>query len=92
MFDEPEAEIDKFYNKDSNFSITWYSSLAQYYNIYLQDRLRIMNKLTNKGKKKDVEQEKKRQAREMMKNPCFLIAHELYDALPIHQFHYNERH
>ena len=26
-----------------------------------------------------------------MKNPCFVIAHELYDALPIHQFHYNER-
>jgi len=26
-----------------------------------------------------------------MNNPCFLIAHELFDALPIHQFHYNER-
>jgi len=25
----------------------------------------------------------------MMKNPCFVIAHELFDALPIHQFHYN---
>lgn len=24
-----------------------------------------------------------------MKNPCFVIAHELFDALPIHQFHYN---
>ena len=27
-----------------------------------------------------------------MRNPCFILAHELYDALPIHQFHYNERH
>ena len=26
-----------------------------------------------------------------MRNPCFVIAHELYDALPVHQFHYNER-
>jgi len=26
-----------------------------------------------------------------MKNPCFVIAHELYDALPIHQFHLNQQ-
>lgn len=26
-----------------------------------------------------------------MKNPCFIIAHELYDALPVHQFHYTEQ-
>ena len=26
-----------------------------------------------------------------MKNPVFLLAHELYDALPIHQFHMNEK-
>lgn len=26
-----------------------------------------------------------------MRNPCFVIAHELYDALPVHQFHYNEK-
>ena len=26
-----------------------------------------------------------------MKNPCFVIAHELFDALPVHQFHYNDR-
>ena len=34
----------------------------------------------------------KEHAKEMMRNPCFILAHELYDALPIHQFHYNERH
>lgn len=26
-----------------------------------------------------------------MKNPCFVLAHELYDALPVHQFHLNDR-
>lgn len=30
------------------------------------------------------------QAKGLLKNPCFLLAHELYDALPIHQFHLNE--
>jgi len=33
----------------------------------------------------------KKKSAELMNNPCFLIAHELYDALPIHQFQYNER-
>lgn len=26
-----------------------------------------------------------------MRNPCFVIAHELFDALPIHQFHYSDK-
>ena len=43
-----------------------------------------MSDLTQKGKSKKVEQEKKKAAKELMKNPCFIIAHELYDALPIH--------
>jgi SAM-dependent MidA family methyltransferase len=30
-----------------------------------------------------------REAKDMMNNPCFVIAHELFDALPIHQFHLN---
>lgn len=50
-----------------------------------------MKMLTNKGKKKNIENNMKKQAQDMMRNPCFVIAHELYDALPIHQFHYNER-
>lgn len=32
-----------------------------------------------------------RQAEQLMRNPCFVLAHELYDALPIHQFHFNEK-
>lgn len=43
-----------------------------------------MKMITNKGKKKSVDKGMKKQAEEMMKNPCFVIAHELYDALPIH--------
>ena len=27
----------------------------------------------------------------LMRNPVFLIAHELYDALPVHQFHMNDQ-
>jgi len=50
-----------------------------------------MGDLTKKGKAKTVEQEKKMAAKELMKNPCFVIAHELFDALPIHQFHYNAK-
>ena len=50
-----------------------------------------MGDLTKGGKKKKVEQDKKKAAEELMKNPCFIIAHELFDALPIHQFHYNEK-
>lgn len=43
-----------------------------------------MKNLTNKGKKKNLEADAKKQAKELMKNPVFLIAHELFDALPIH--------
>jgi hypothetical protein len=32
------------------------------------------------SKKQRVEE----QAKQLMKNPCFILAHELYDALPIH--------
>lgn len=50
-----------------------------------------MNMLTNKGKKSQIETELKKQAEDQMRNPCFVIAHELYDALPIHQFHFSEK-
>lgn len=46
---------DRFTNKDQNFSITWYSSFNDYYNEYLQDRLELMNLLTNKGTKTEIE-------------------------------------
>lgn len=34
------------------------------------------------------QQQQEAQIRNMMQNPVFVIAHELYDALPIHQFEY----
>ena len=88
-FDEPKQDIDRFFNKDQNFSITWYSSLKEYYNDYLKDRLALVDKITDRGKKAGELTQK--QAQELMKNPCFLIAHELFDALPIHQFHLSDK-
>ena len=89
--DDSSQDIDRFYSKDQNLSITWYSTLNEYYQHYLDKRLGIMKNLTNKGKKKNLESDAKRQAKELMKNPVFLIAHELFDALPIHQFHYSDK-
>jgi len=91
MGHEESGEIDRFFNKDLNFSISWFPSLKDYYNHYLKNRLDIVDALTNKGKKDKLEEEKKKIAENMMKNPCFVVAHELYDALPIHQFHYNHK-
>lgn len=88
-FDDAKSDIDRFFNKDQNFSITWYSSLKDYYNDYLKDRLALVDKITGGGKKGGELTQK--QAQELMKNPCFLIAHELFDALPIHQFHLSEK-
>lgn len=85
--DQDDAPVvDTFFNKEINFSISWYSSLQEYHNQYMMDRIKIMDELTDKGKKTDIEHEQKMRAIELMKNPCFLIAHELYDALPIYQF------
>ena len=89
--EESQSEVDRFYSKEQNFSITWYYSLNEYYQHYLNKRLGIMKNITNKGKKKNLEADAKKQAKELMKNPVFLIAHELFDALPIHQFHFSDK-
>lgn len=83
-------EIDRFHNKGQNFSISWYPSFSEYYNGYLSKRLELMNTLTDKGKKKKIDADLKKQAANDMADPCFVIAHELFDALPVHQFHYSE--
>lgn len=87
-------QIDKFINKDQDFSISWYPSLKDYYNEYLQVRLDVMSDLSGKPGKKGAKRPSKdkvqKDAENLMKNPCFILAHELYDALPVHQFHLNE--
>ena len=40
---------------------------------------------------KRTDKDTQNKVRLLTKNPCFVLAHELYDALPIHQFHMNER-
>ena len=81
------GEVDRFFNKDHNFSITWYSSTGEFYNKLSAERLEAMKSLQGKSKR----QRAMHQARELLKSPCFVIAHELFDALPIHQFHLNQR-
>lgn len=50
-FGEQKSDVDRFYNKDQNVSITWYSSLKEYYNEYLMERLKIVDEITDHGKK-----------------------------------------
>ena len=52
------AEIDRFINKDQNFSISWYPSLKDYYQSYLQNRLNAIDEVTqaNKGDEKAVQE------------------------------------
>lgn len=73
-------KVEKFKNKDQNFEICWYPSLKSYYNEYLHSRLELL--------KTKNEREAKKQA---LGNPIFLLAHELYDALPVHSFQLNEK-
>lgn len=56
------VSVDRFKNKDQNFSINWYNSFSDYYNEYLKDRIELMNLLTNKGKKSEIENSLKNQA------------------------------
>lgn len=81
-----QQKVDRFQNKDQNLSISWYPSLKDYYNEYLKVRLELVQSMTKSGKKAKLDRE---QAQVFMKNPCFVLAHELYDALPIHQFQYS---
>lgn len=46
----------------------------------------------SRSKKSEKQSDLEQQARLLMKNPCFVLAHELYDALPIHQFHFSDKH
>ena len=52
------AEIDRFINKDQNFSISWYPSLKDYHQGYLQNRLNDLEEMTqaNKGDDKAVQE------------------------------------
>lgn len=89
-FDIPENDdsgMDRFANKDLNFSISWLPSLKDYYQLYLKERLARLTELTEG--KSDPETQQRVAKQMQMKNPCFVFAHEIYDALPIHQFELN---
>ena len=81
--EEGDKKIERFFNRDQNFSITWYPSVKEYYNAYVQGQIENIKKITE-SKERPAEEK----VRSLMQNPCFIIAHELYDALPIHQFEF----
>ena len=77
-----ETKVDRFRSKEHNFSITWYSDLPSVYNDTLENSLTILDE-----QRKQMKDNKNAIQRHPLK-PMFVIAHELYDALPIHQFKY----
>ena len=92
-YDIPESKdntIDRFENKDLNFSVSWMPSLKDYYQLYLKNRLEKLQEITGGKSVSDPEVQKAAAKQMQMKNPCFVFAHEIFDALPIHQFRLNE--
>jgi len=85
-FGQAPGEVDRFFNKEHNFSITWYTSMQDYHAKLSAEKMELMRSLKGESKR----QQEMRQAREMMRSPVFIFAHELFDALPIHQFHMNK--
>lgn len=48
-YDIPESKentIDRFENKDLNFSVSWLPSLKDYYQLYLKNRLEKLQEIT----------------------------------------------
>jgi SAM-dependent MidA family methyltransferase len=68
-----------------DFSISWYPNVAALYNETLEKSVKNAKaKLSEQGKEISG-----RDKRSLLKiKPAFVFAHELYDALPIHQFKY----
>ncbi|CDW71486.1 UNKNOWN [Stylonychia lemnae] len=93
---ESEMPIERFFNKDQNFSIAWYPTLKNYHRMYLEkqiSRIKEVQEWMQKLYPHEEQSQRKTSLKiqeEQMLNPCFILAHELYDALPIYQFQYTE--
>eukprot|EP00347_Sterkiella_histriomuscorum_P000709 403374808 len=93
---EAQTPVEKFMNTDQNFSIAWFPSLKHFYNMYLENQLKQVKEIKAKMEQlyPHEEQAKRMTARAVienqLQNPCFVLAHELYDALPIHQFQFSQ--
>jgi hypothetical protein len=74
-----DQQVDCFENKEINFSISWFPSVQTYYTEYMQKRIKVM-----KGLKEASDESLEEEAKDMMNHPCFILAHELFDALPVH--------
>jgi hypothetical protein len=42
---DDKSDVDRFTNKDLNFSIAWHSSVHSFYQQYMQKRLAVMKEL-----------------------------------------------
>lgn len=94
-----EVQVERFFNKEQNFSISWYPDVKALYQSTIQTQIsHLENKNKSQKGQKDKNQKKKHEKikRGQPSNtkddshirPMFIFAHELYDALPIHQFKY----
>jgi hypothetical protein len=83
--------VDRFTNKELNFSITWYPDLKSVYNDELEKSLVVLEKaqkIKEKNEAKRLSQKNYTEQPMPQIAPMFLFAHELFDALPVHQFKY----
>ncbi|TNV80554.1 hypothetical protein FGO68_gene2308 [Halteria grandinella] len=80
-----QIKIERFYNTEQNFSIAWFPTLKDYYNYYLETQIKKVQSITGGDKSKKLS---KHQVAQLTSNPVLILAHELYDALPVHQFEY----
>ncbi len=87
--DASKKGIDRFLNEDQNFSIGWYPNIKSLYNATLEQHLASLEKFNDKKSKASPKDTKHfNEAKAPVIDPMFVIAHELFDALPIHQFKY----
>ena len=104
------GEVERFYNKENNFSISWYKDIKTLYNATMEKQIEVLASIkaetkatkeernaAKKNKQKLSRPDKLKQNIQVSEEkanmdaggtdwirPSFIVAHELFDALPIH--------
>lgn len=47
---KPMGKVERFFNRDQNFSITWFSTVKDYYNFYISQQVKILEAFAEKAK------------------------------------------